>query len=56
MYTEYPSKEIFISYSEYRGDLQSSFFNQVRFQVLMATSKKMAVFWTVASCSLVDID
>jgi hypothetical protein len=28
----------------------------VRFQVLMATSMKTAVFWVVAPCSLVDID
>jgi hypothetical protein len=28
----------------------------VRFQVLTATSIKMAVFWDVAPCSLVDID
>jgi hypothetical protein len=32
------------------------FKNQVRFQVLTATSVKMAVFWDVAPFSLVDID
>jgi hypothetical protein len=28
----------------------------VRFQVLTAASTKMAVFWDVAPCSLVDVD
>jgi hypothetical protein len=28
----------------------------VRFEVFMATSMKMAVFWDVVPCSLVDID
>jgi hypothetical protein len=28
----------------------------VRFQVLTAASMKMAVFWDVAQCSLVEID
>jgi hypothetical protein len=28
----------------------------VRFQVLMVTNVKMAVFWDVSPCSLVDID
>jgi hypothetical protein len=27
----------------------------VRFQVLMTASMKMAVFWAVASCSLVEV-
>jgi hypothetical protein len=30
--------------------------NLVRFQVLSATSMKMAVFWDAAPCSLVEID
>jgi hypothetical protein len=29
--------------------------NWVRFQVLTAASMKMAVFWVVAPCSLVDV-
>jgi hypothetical protein len=29
---------------------------QLKFHVLRATSMKMAVFWDVASCSLVDIN
>lgn len=29
---------------------------QVRFEVLMATSKRVAVFWYVALCSLVGLD
>jgi hypothetical protein len=28
----------------------------VRFDILMATCMKMAVFWDVAACSLVDTD
>jgi hypothetical protein len=32
------------------------YLRMVRFQVLTATSIKMAVFWVVAPCSLVDID
>jgi hypothetical protein len=28
----------------------------VRFQVLTATNMKMAVFWDIAPCSLIDID
>jgi hypothetical protein len=31
-------------------------FDLVRFQVLTATSMKMAVLWDVAPCSLVEID
>jgi hypothetical protein len=27
----------------------------LRFQVLMAVSMKLAVFWVVASCSLVEV-
>jgi hypothetical protein len=28
----------------------------MRFEVLLATNMKMAVFWVVASCNLIDID
>jgi hypothetical protein len=31
-------------------------YTRVRFDVLMVMSMKMAVFWDVAPCSLVDID
>jgi hypothetical protein len=30
-------------------------YSEVGFQVLMAASVKMAVFWVVAACSLVDV-
>jgi hypothetical protein len=29
---------------------------QVRFSIIMVTSRKMALFWDVALCSLLDID
>jgi hypothetical protein len=37
-------------------DFQSIEYNLVRFQVITATSMKIAIFWDVAPCSLVDAD
>jgi hypothetical protein len=39
-----------------RENLKSYFIYFVRFQVLTAPSMKLAVFWDVAPCNLVEID
>jgi hypothetical protein len=44
------------NYWSSRGvDLLMNYCNFVRFQVLTAASTKMAVFWDVAPCSLVEV-
>jgi hypothetical protein len=36
-------------------DIKAKFFGVTRFKFLMVVSMKMAVFWVVAPCSLVEI-
>jgi hypothetical protein len=38
------------------GSVTNEAFKPVRYQVLTAASMKMAVFWVVAPCSLVDVN
>jgi hypothetical protein len=48
-------KKLKFSTLVYLADICSSD-EKVRFQVLMVASMKMAVFWNLVPCSLVEID
>jgi hypothetical protein len=49
----YVSDELKVKW--WKEEAVAVFLRQVRFQVLTATSMKMAVSWNGASCSLVEI-